>query len=293
MKLPTHAHIGHVVKYCGKPLAWLFAWDVLVTGMYLYLPYKFTIPSFPLPLIGMVIAIYLSFRNATAYSRWWEARIAWGNMVNSSRSLTRQFCMMLSFPFKEQHVCLTTRHIGYIHALRMHLRSEAPWEILGKYLSGEEIYSLRNTTNIPNNILLRTAEIIANDCGLDCIYLASIDRTLNDINTAQGIMERIKNTPLPQQYATYPVILTHAFCLLLPLGLVDVLGWLTPLGSTLISLLLLMLVKIGDEMQNPFANTTNDIPLAALAQIIEIDLLESVHIKHTLAPKSADKGVLW
>ncbi|KAG9575227.1 hypothetical protein KCV01_g17907, partial [Aureobasidium melanogenum] len=113
-----------------------------------------------------------------------------------------------------------------------------------------------------------------------------------DISNAQGGMERIKNTPLPQQYATYPEIFTHGFCLLLPLGLVETLGLYTPLGSTVAGFLFLALLQIGNDMQNPFENLEDDVPLTTLTRAIEIDLRDGLGEKHGLEPVKPQDGIL-
>ncbi|WP_266157852.1 bestrophin family ion channel [Dyella silvatica] len=106
-------------------------------------------------------------------------------------------------------------------------------------------------------------------------------------------MERIKNTPLPQQYATYPTLFTHAFCILLPLGMVESLQLYTPLGSTAVGFLFLALLQIGNDMQNPFENTENDVPLTTITRNIEIDLRDGLGEAHGLKPAPVEDGVLW
>ena len=44
----------------------------------------------PFSLIGLTLAIFLGFRNSTSYSRWWEARVLWGQLLIASRAAVRQ-----------------------------------------------------------------------------------------------------------------------------------------------------------------------------------------------------------
>ena len=120
-----------------------------------------------------------------------------------------------------------------------------------------------------------------------------LERYLMECSNAQGGMERIKNTPMPQQYATYPVLFTHLFCGLLPVGLVGTLGLYTPLGSTIIGFLLLTLLQIGDDMQRPFDHTHNDVPLSTITRTIEIDLREGLEETHDLVALPNIGGVAW
>lgn len=46
---------------------------------------KFTLPLIPLTLLGSALVVLVSFRNSSAYNRWWEAPMLWGAPVNGSR----------------------------------------------------------------------------------------------------------------------------------------------------------------------------------------------------------------
>jgi putative membrane protein len=286
-------HVWQILHYVGRPLALLFGWDVAVTVGYLATPYKFDFPALPLSLIGSAVAVILAFRNTTAYARWWEARTLWGAMVNSSRSFARELKMLLPSESIAVRTELVHRHIAYVHALRLHLRRQLPWEELQPRLPSDEVEQLHAVANVPNAILDRNAQIIGQLEDLDSIKLATLARTMTDLSNAQGGMERIKNTPFPRQYATYPVVFTHGFCLLLPLGLVGSLGIYTPLGSSVAGFLFLALLQIGNDMQAPFSNNENDVPLTSLTRSIEINLRDSVGEEHQLAPVEVENGVLW
>ncbi len=81
------------ITYVGWALFWLLLWDVaatleamLVAGYGSELP---LMPLMPLTLLCSALVLLISFRNSSAYNRWWEARTLWGSMVNSSRSYGR------------------------------------------------------------------------------------------------------------------------------------------------------------------------------------------------------------
>src|SRR3546814_6893361 len=81
------------------------------------------------------------------------------------------------------------------------------------------------------------------------------------IANAQGGMERIKNTPLPNGFRFFPNLFTRVFCVLLPIALVESLGLATPIASTLIGLVFLAVLSIGEDLHDPFANSVHDVPL--------------------------------
>jgi putative membrane protein len=287
MIVPGRVHAGQILHYVGLPLALLFAWDVVITAVFVYAP------TLPMPLLGTVLAIFLGFRNATAYARWYEARTLWGSLVNHSRSFAREVMMLLPQEAANLQRELILRHIAYAHALRLHLRRELPWDELAKRLPGDELEHLRAVANVPNAILQRSADLLGRRSNIDDIRLVAIERSMVEFSNAQGGMERIRNTPFPRQYATYPIFFTHIFCVLLPVGLVETLGWYTPLGSTAVGFLFLALLQIGTDMQSPFSNSENDVPLTTLTRSIEIDLRDGLKESHCLEPVQMENGVLW
>ena len=68
----------------------------------------------------------------------------------------------------------------------------------------------------------------------------------------------------------------YLFCLLLPFGLADSSGYWTPLLAAVVSYTFFGLDAIGDELATPFAESTNTMPLDAIARVVEINVLESL-----------------
>ena len=277
-----------------KTLSLLFVWDVIVTITYYVLP--FDAPELPLTLFGSALALFLGFRSNSAYQRWWEGRGLWGLMINASRSLARQARNFLPDPeARDLKRTIVLRQIAYVNALRCQLRREKPDEEVLRFLSkGEADFALART-NTANGLVDGTGRRIdtARRQGwIDTIQHTEMERILVDIANSQGGMERLKNTPLPFQYRFFPTLFTHLFCVLLPIGLVETLGFATPLGSTIAGLMFLAVLAIGDDLVDPFANTVHDLPLSAMCRTIEIDLLQSIGdtAPEPLAPVN---GVLW
>ena len=128
---------------------------------------------------------------------------------------------------------------------------------------------------------------------IDGLEWQSMDRNLDDLLNAQGGNERIKNTPLPKQYDFFPMLFVQIYCLLLPVGMVESLGWFTPLGSTLVGFMFLALDKIGRDLEDPFENTIYDLPLTSITTTIEINLRQM--LGETSLPEAATptNGILW
>ena len=88
---------------------------------------------------------------------------------------------------------------------------------------------------------------------IDAVEASALNATLGSLTDAQGGLERIRNTPMPQQYAAFSRAFVTAYCLLLPFGIVPDLNLLTPFGSAIIGLVFLALDESGRHLEDPFA----------------------------------------
>ncbi|MHA6721554.1 bestrophin family protein [Sphingomonas sp. RS2018] len=288
---------SRILSEVWKPLLGLFVWDCTVT--IIYYVYPFTAPTLPLTLFGTALALFLGFRDNSAYQRWWEGRVLWGAMINSSRSLAREIVTFMpkvdAGDLWDLKRTIVLRQIAYVHALRCQLRRLDPAPEVLRFLSPGEAAGPLGRRNVANGIIDGTAGRIAKarrEGHIDTILHAALERTLTDITNAQGGMERLKNTPLPNQYRFFPTLFTRLFCVLLPIGLVETLQWATPIGSTIAGLMFLAVLQIGEDLTDPFSNTIHDVPLTAMCRTIEIDLLEAIG-DAAPEPMLPDRDVLW
>lgn len=284
--------LGRIV---GPHLAVLLAYDILVTVLYVALDWRWvSIDDLPLPLLGSAIALVVTLRNNAAYDRWWEARSLWGSVVNNSRSFARGLITMTSD--RALQATLVRHQIAYALSLRCHLLRKAPRDALDGYLPAATLSRLRSASNVPAAVHVEIARQLAtarfcND--IDSMSVAALDLTLSALANAQGGLERIKNTPLPRQYDQFPQVFTRVYCMLLPIGLVHDLTYLTPVGSTVIGFMFLALDRIGRDLEDPFENTLHDIPMQAITRTIEADLLQAIGSEDLPTPVRVQNGVLW
>ncbi|RMO85476.1 hypothetical protein ALQ32_02069 [Pseudomonas syringae pv. tagetis] len=270
--------LGKTIGYVGWSLFWLLIWDVIVTvDFMLFLDRKINLPSLPLTLLGSALVVLTSFRNSSAYNRWWEARTLWGAMVNSSRSFARQVLTLVEDDngINPVKAILLRRHVAYVKCLSAHLKGVEPGDEIQMLIPREEFERRRDTNNFPNDLLNTSAALLAKEYRagrLDSIRLARLESTMVDLSNCQGGMERIANTPLPYPYVAFPRLFITLFCLIVPIGLVETLGWFTPLASTVVGFMLLAIEKIGTDLQSPFRASEHVIQMNALCENIERNL---------------------
>jgi putative membrane protein len=93
--------------------------------------------------------------------------------------------------------------------------------------------------------------------------------TMNDVLTGT---DRILSTPLPVAYSIAISQITWVYILLLPFQLYKSLGWVTIPASVFAAYIILGIALIGREIENPFGDDVNDLPLDAFCEQIRKDV---------------------
>lgn len=266
------------------------------------------IPFLPVGTIGTAVAFYVGFKNNQAYDRLWEARKLWGGFTNTSRNFSAQLIALVEDKTVVKE--LLYRHIAYLNVLRLQLRKTIPWatskenlhqtfrgeraeleefdqglkKILEENNKGEYYETLRVKNNVASGILkLQIMDLtrLKREKKIDEYEHSDLVRHINEFFNLQGGCERLKSTPLFRQYSIFSRVFVVLFIYLLPFGLLKDLNnladwgvWLTIPFSMLISWVFFTMEQIGEFSENPFDNSVNDTPIAAICRNIEIDIKE-------------------
>lgn len=235
------------------------------------------IPLAPFSFLGLALSVFLGFRNNACYDRWWEARKQWGDLIVQSRSFARESRALLAPSVAQQ--AMVRSIIGFAHVLAARLRDNDETIAAAAWLSAEKAAAIRGKRNVPDAILgelnhdlvtcLRKGELS------DILY-EGLNARLLAMSSIQAACERIRNTPTPFAYSLLLHRTAWLFCLLLPFGLVSVTGLMTPVVVAITAYTFFGLDALGDELEEPFGLTDNDLPLNAMVRTLEIDLLESL-----------------
>lgn len=285
-----------VWQYIKRPMWFVLSWSTLVWGIHHFTVLKeFYINFTPIGVLGSALAIFIAFRNNSAYGRWWEARQIWGGIVNSSRVIAR---LIITFTDSHAHQDnyqegrseafkkgMVLRCIAWVHALRFHLRKQPHWDELKPYLSKEEFDELVNTQNKPTCLQLLMGREIYKAMGngtLGGFDSFQMEGQLLALANYQGAAERIKNTPLPRQYDFFTRVFVFLFAFLLPFGMLGFFqtesllqfSWLVIPFTTIIAGVFVIMERTGAANEDPFENRVTDTPMTALCNTIERDLLE-------------------
>lgn len=272
---------------------------------------KIGLPFSIAAILGSALAIFIAFRNNSAYGRWWEARTLWGGIVNSSRVFAR---LVKTFTDSHQHQQnydaarsnqfkknLIYMQIAWCHALRLHLRKQNSWEELKPFLLKEDFEATFASQNKPNYLQTLMGNHIYNAMangtlgGFDSFQM---EGQLLALANYQGGCERIKNTPLLRQYHFFTKLFLLVFMTVLPFALINdfaklEMAWMTIPVSVLISFVFGVMGKVGEVNEDPFENKIQDVPMTALCNTIERDLRETLGETNLPEKLQPEKGFLF
>lgn len=260
-------------------VVWMLPW-------YTSLGIKLTVA--PFSILGVAIAIFLGFRNNACFARYSEARLLWGQLMIASRSLLRE--VKTTLPNDPDLSHFVRLQIAFAHCLRMTLRRKPQGETLAKYLTSHELHQVLNSHSPANCILLLMAEWLAErrtQGALPDMLFHSITQRMHDMAVVLSGCERIFTTPLPFAYSLILHRTVYLFCIMLPFALVVDLHFMTPFVSVLISYTFISLDTLAEELEDPFGEEDNDLPLDAICNAIEIDLLQMIdadELPHKMTP---------
>jgi putative membrane protein len=167
---------------------------------------------------------------------------------------------------------------------------ESTWHSFGSYLrvffSTSNPRKLldqppNNTGNLPLEILQYlasyTESLVQNKLLTSTAYQGIVFNSLNSLTSILSGTERITSTPLPTAYSIAIAQITWIYVLALPFQLLQMLGWVTIPVTLVAAYIILGLASIGREIENPFGNDVNDLPLDTYCRELaaELDLLIS------------------
>jgi putative membrane protein len=139
-----------------------------------------------------------------------------------------------------------------------------------------------NLGNLPLEVLTYLSAYFetcfANDTlkiGVHRVQVMAQMASLTDVLTGT---ERVLNTPLPIAYSIAISQITHLYVLALPFQLFKPLGWITIPGTIVAAYIILGLTHIGYEIEDPFGDDVNDLPLDTYCRELaaDIDVLTSM-----------------
>lgn len=253
--------LKEVLFWTRRDIYFLLFVSSVPTACYVLLGWTWlAIPWLPIALLGTAVAFVVGFKNNASYDRMWEARKAWGSIVNGSRgwgimvkdyiSNKHATTKLSEAELREIKLKLVHRHFAWLTALRFQLREPRVWEAiykahnqeyknkwftvhehngkleheLLKYLPQNEVIQILSKTNKAAQIIsMQSAQLKELlEAGLiEDFRHMELEKMLIEFLNQQGASERIKNFPYPRQFATLNLYFIRIFVGLVPLGMLQ------------------------------------------------------------------------
>ena len=254
--------------------------------------YQTHIAKIPVPLnpsvfalLGISLAIFHAFCNNAAYDRFWEGRKLWGTLVWLSRNVTREVMTLPNVSLADKQAFIR-HHIAFVHSLRLQLRSDDNTHNLQRLLQPEEQKRFVGQSFAPLRINQAMGQMLADwkaDGRIDGWQWQNLNTTVGEIAHIQAGCERINNTPIPYAYFVLLHRTVYLYCFMLPFGLGNTIGWVTPFLVAFIGYTFMALNEIVDEISEPFGKGENELPLGMMCDTIETQL--AMLSEQTFAPE--------
>lgn len=228
--------------------------------------------SLSLPFVGsliltILIGLLLIYRVNTAYERFRDSRSRWGNLINAVQNLARHIWVVVrengpnDRPLKIEIMRLL---VAFPVAAKLSLREEPINSEVADLLPTERCLELQKSTAPPLQIAFWIEDYLQEQYKRKCIagyQVSDMHKLLDKMVDSFGTCDRIVNTPIPIIYDIHLKQLVSLYCLLLPFQLVDYFQWFTGIVVALISFIVLAIEEISSELENPFDDNYNNLPL--------------------------------
>jgi putative membrane protein len=268
----------------------LLAWVVYAVDSYEHVDIR--VPVGPHEVAGALLGLLLVVRTNAGYDRWWEARKAWGGIVNQSRNLAvAGLAYGPSDPeWRDRFVRWSA---AFCHAARASLRDERPPAEVVRLLGPEDTARVASAQHMPTFVSLTISEMLEDACArgaMDRFGFLQADRERAALIDHIGVCERIKKTPLARVFSINIRRFILLFLLTLPVALLHKFKaaadpMLVPLIAMLVSYPILALDQIGVELQDPFSRRRlSHLPLDEICRTIEGNLLALLEARGAAPP---------
>jgi len=274
------------------PVIVVSVWSVLTKIFYdIYKEESFInhiyLPTSVISFFGTVFSLLLSFRNKSAYDRYWEGRKIWGNIINLSRNLSRTcwvgFDIKEDDPEKEKKVNLKIGALRLIMAWVVSIKHSLRGE---KRMNYDDLADLIKHLPRFYNSLINETESIIEDLPLKIAYYIEsfgyvylfpavryIIFTTSSIINNYTSCQRIIETPIPIIYRIHLKHVYFLYFLFLPIQLIGSgCGWTTIVLVILIAFTFFGIEEISSQIENPFGYDENDLMLDKFCQEIQDEI---------------------
>ncbi len=268
-----------LLDYLGLPVSW-HGFDVVISNV-----------SY-----NLVLGLLLVFRTNTAYDRFWEGRKAWATLTANIRNLGYLIWVVIAEvepTDRENKVSALRLLVAFAIATKLQLRQQPINNELEALMTPDQFLKLKAVKSTPLQLAMWIGDYVQQQYKRNLVnpnQLTATNMLVSGLLEAVTTCERIVSTPIPLAYAIYLKRLLLIYCVSLPFQVVNNLHWWTSPIAAILSFVLLGIEEIGTEIENPFGDDANDLPLEEICTTIinNIEDLITVNSQETLEVRSSE-----
>jgi putative membrane protein len=216
---------------------------------------------------SLVLGLLLVFRTNSAYERWWEGRKLWGQLVNESRNL----CLKVKYlpnVSEQDKIVLSEYVVSFAYSLKNHLRDLTPGKRPPGVKPQLDMASYHLPVQVADAIYYKIQEWY--QAGkIDGFLLLQMDSHMRSFMDVCGACERIKSSPLVLSYRAFirQGIAINLAAVPFYAATTLPLHWTLPI-IIFASYFLIGLELIAEDIEDPFGNDGDDLPLDTICDKI-------------------------
>lgn len=227
-------------------------------------------------ILGVILGLFLVLRTNTAYDRWWEGRKLWGQLVNDTRQLAIKLTNYIPKEREEDRAFFRRMIPNIAFAMKEHLRDSiliGEMDTINDEIKNRIIKS-KHRPNIINSILYSRILKLREDKIITDEQLIILDKEVKGFTDIVGACERIKTTPIPYSYSMFIKKFLFIYSITLPFSFLWEFGYWTAPVVMLAFYFLVSVELISEEIEDPFGNDINDLPLNEISLKIKSNISE-------------------
>lgn len=254
-----------------------------------YLHVSFKPPYTIFYLIGLVLGWLLVFRTYTAYDRWWQGRIQISYLANNAKNFASKLNALFAKDDMENRIFFAKMISNHAYAMKEVLRFGVRFDDLIETVHGE-LKELKKVYHVPTEItaqiMIKLTELYRKNELTYPQYL-EMHKYIDAMTDVVGNCERIRTSPMPFSYRIHLKKFILFFALISPFYFVHEIDHWSILIVMVIFYSMSGLEAIGEEIEDPFGQDENDLPIdyvcASIEQYASVALkvnLRSYHPEH-------------
>jgi ion channel-forming bestrophin family protein len=250
-------------------------------------------------LIAVALGLLLVFRTNASYDRYWAGWRLIGELTFHTQDLFRKFCIYTKVHVDQEKDIVSSTNpekpstpayhedVKTVQSLLkamqrvvlLSIEDDDDYSTLNEYLSADQIQYLQNTDRAFRfSVILAwiSQEIHELSQSIPDPLKNSLDMNLSQLSSVMMEIKRIQQTPIPFAYAQHLKIFLVIFCYTLPVALVSQMGGWTIIASCISTFALFGIDEIGVEIEDPFGDDPNDLPIGETLLLSE-KALDQLH----------------